>query len=886
MADASGIRAGKAFVELVMKSDRLLKQLKAAEKEFQRTFKRIGKMQMALEQKIRASVARIKMMHKSLVTNLKNVAARMTAGMTKVTGRMGQNIEKRFRSTTQRVQMMHAGLMARVSQMPRSEYMTSAREKLDKLSKSAVDAKSKLTNAFAPSFMSRVFGGLQQKIQGAATSMQNLGRSFVMFGAMAGLAVAAPVKAFMGFEDQLLTTKAVTGATDAEYQRLYDQAKQLGATTSFTATEIARGQTGLGRSGLNTTEIEQSIPEVANLSRATGVDMGEVADMSTVAMRAFELQASDMNRIVNVLAATANGSTQTLTDLAEGLKPVAAIANNAGESIETTNAALAVLADHGLRGSEAGSQLARAYKNLTMEVNRKEIEKYGVAVQDAAGNFRPMADILADMGNKVRGLGNVERIGAFETIFGRGQVAATTLAKSGGKFDAKIDRINQGVANDEAKKSAEIMDSGIGGGFRMMTSAIGDVAITIGEVLKPTLMDLFKRIQGMSNTISNWVKENKGLIISVVKVAGAILAAGAALFAAGAALKLIGLFIAPLLGVFSLLGTAIAAVGAAFSILFSPIGAIVAIVGVAIATVATLAYWFRNLVTESQWFKDISARFSEALNAIVSAIKKGEIETAWSVVVAALKVEWINFRDWIKSVLDSAWKKIVDNLPEGFSKAMQKMAKMLDALLMKMESLRQKAITGLADAMLVAYGEITGMSDAEIEDMREQNREIGKQKQEDLAGDQEFQTQIQDALNMFLEGPGDTPEGDSPELAAAKDELKRLADLLKSQESGPGGEPEPKPEERAKEITAKGIGSLASSSNGAGDVRNEAIQLRTKESFEAVINAMNGSSADQLLAINTKQYNKQLRQLKEQERTNRLLAASSGPNFAFAGDAG
>ena len=132
--------------------------------------------------------------------------------------------------------------------------------------------------------------------------------------------ISPVIDIYSKFDDQMRLTKAVTGATGEQFQKLTERAKQLGRDTAFTAAEVASGMTSLGRMGFSSDEIDKSIDSVMDLSRATGTDLAQSADIAANSMRIFGLESTQMSHVADILTATANGSAQTLTDLFEALK--------------------------------------------------------------------------------------------------------------------------------------------------------------------------------------------------------------------------------------------------------------------------------------------------------------------------------------------------------------------------------------------------------------------------------------------------------------------------------------------------------------------------------------------------------------------------------------
>ena len=144
---------------------------------------------------------------------------------------------------------------------------------------------------------------------------------------------------FAGFDARTRQVRAVTGAPEAHFQSLREEAKRLGRTTSFTAGQVAEAMTELGRAGFKPEAILSSTEAVLALARATSTELPRATEIAGAALRGFALPVDQMARVTDVLTATANGSAQTLDDLAEAMKPVAPIAVQAGRSIEETAAA-------------------------------------------------------------------------------------------------------------------------------------------------------------------------------------------------------------------------------------------------------------------------------------------------------------------------------------------------------------------------------------------------------------------------------------------------------------------------------------------------------------------------------------------------------------------
>jgi TP901 family phage tail tape measure protein len=458
-------------------------------------------------------------------------------------------------------------------------------------------------------------------------------------------------RVFAGFDDRMRVVRAVTGATQEQFEALTDEAKRLGRTTSFTAGQVAEAMTELGRAGFDPTAILQSTEAVLALARATSTDLPRATEIAGAALRGFNLPASEMGRVSDVLTATANKSAQTLEDLFEAFKPVAPIAAEAGESMEDVAAAIGILANNGIKGSLAGNALARAYKNLSSSAAQDELRRFGVEAIDASGNLRPLADIINDLAKATQGLGTAERLAIFETLFGRGQAAALKLASSGTAFDTLRDEIRD--AAGIAVETAEQMDAGIGGAFRKLLSAVEGIAIAIGEAIEGPVRKVADVLAIFAGSITRLVNQNRELVATIAKITAIVLGVGVALVIAGTAIVGVGAVLGSLAAIASAAGTAVGIIGTVLGAMVSPIGLVIA--GVAALGVAILYYtgaggeaiaWLSKRFSELRAFvgKVAGASPTRSRRATSSSPPRSSgsgLQVAWKRGVAALNGVWL-----------------------------------------------------------------------------------------------------------------------------------------------------------------------------------------------------------------------------------------------------
>ncbi len=385
---------------------------------------------------------------------------------------------------------------------------------------------------------------------------------------ISAFAIATPValatKTFAEFDDQMRLVQAVTGATGAQFEKLTEQAKELGRTTSWTAAEAAQGMISLGRAGFKSDEIEASIAGVMDLARATGTEIGPATDIASNALRAFRLEASEMTRVVDVLTATANDSAQTLEDLGEAFKYVAPLAAETGLTIEDTAKIVGALANFGVRGSQAGTVLKAIQTRMASDSKAQELYlDLGIDITDAEGNLRKVNDVLLELGDRLRNVPSGERLAMIKTLFG--QYGLTGVAITTANFRELNDAIDN--ADGTAARTAQTMDAGLGGAIRIMESAIEGAAIAIGESLVPTLTKGANTLEDAATRFTAFVQEHPNAITNVVKLTGSIGALSAGVWlttkAMSAAVSVVKLGVSTYRGLSTAIGAVVGAQRAA-----------------------------------------------------------------------------------------------------------------------------------------------------------------------------------------------------------------------------------------------------------------------------------------------------------------------------------
>lgn len=413
-------------------------------------------------------------------------------------------------------------------------------------------------------------------MQRSGKQMQALGTSLTtgLTLPLAGLGAVGIAK-FAEFEDAMAKVKAISGATGDEFKALESDAKKLGETTRFTASQVAELQLNYSKLGFDPSQIVAATSATLDLALATGEDLANSATVAASTLRGFGLEADETQRVVDVMAASFSASALSLDKFQTAMAVLAPVARNAGLSIEDATGQLAVLVNAGVDASTAGTGLRNIYLDL-------------------AGSGRTLESALSQISNATNI--NAE---AFNLFGKRGATVAAVLAQNyseAQKFSTEFQN-----AGGSAAKMAAIMDNTIQGAFFRLKSAFEGAAISLGEQLAPTILKLagfLTKIIGKFNELSPATKK-------FIVVLGGIAAA-----------------IGPLL---ALAGTILPAIATGLTILTGPIGLIIA--GLTAIGVVIYKKWEpikKTLIDIANYFIDLyneSTAFRVAVESVISVFK-------------------------------------------------------------------------------------------------------------------------------------------------------------------------------------------------------------------------------------------------------------------------
>ncbi len=365
---------------------------------------------------------------------------------------------------------------------------------------------------------------IQKKSAGAATTVGFLKRALGFVG------VAAALRGLIGtiakFEQAISTVGAVSGATASQLADLENKAKELGATTRFSATQAAEGLTFLSRAGFDVSESLEAIGPTLQLAQAGALDLGRAADIASNILQGFRLETSETTRVVDVLAKAANSSNTNVAQLGDAMAKAAPIASGLGISIEETTAAIGALSNAGIQGESAGAGLVRVlselespssktiklFKTLGVEASQFKVSQVGLTAA-----IKTLAEAGVDAGNSLEAFG-VRGGPAFEVL--------SSSIPDIEKLNTELDN----AAGTAAKVSA-VMDDNLNGALLSVKSAFEAVVLAIGDLQGSGLETFFRGLASGLRFVANNAEE-------LAKAVGAGLLVPALLLAASAVRKL------------------------------------------------------------------------------------------------------------------------------------------------------------------------------------------------------------------------------------------------------------------------------------------------------------------------------------------------------------
>lgn len=321
--------------------------------------------------------------------------------------------------------------------------------------------------------------------------------------ALGGVSIAA-IKAGSDFESQMSRVQAISGATGSEFNKLKEQAIQLGADTAFSSSQAAEGMENLAAAGFTTSEIMDAMPGLLDLAAASGEDLASSSDIAASTLRGFGLEAADAAHVADVLAANANKTNSSVADTGEAMKYVAPLARAAGLSMEETAAAIGIMANAGIQGSQAGTTLRGAISRLSKPTKQMSecMADLGISFYDSEGNMKSLAEQTRMMEEATAGMTDEQRNNVLVTLYGQEALSGMLALMNEG--DGALLELTHAyeTCDGSAKAAAETMQDNLAGALDQLGGSAETLGIVFYESVSESLKETAKSATDSINNIT------------------------------------------------------------------------------------------------------------------------------------------------------------------------------------------------------------------------------------------------------------------------------------------------------------------------------------------------------------------------------------------------
>ena len=507
-------------------------------------------------------------------------------------------------------------------------------------------------------------GVLGETLQSAGDKISGVGQKLLPVTAGVTALGTIAVKTGADFDSAMSKVAAVSGATGSEMDALREKAREMGSKTKFSASEAAEAMNYMAMAGWKTNDMLSGIEGIMNLAAASGEDLASTSDIVTDALTAFGLSASDSGHFADILAAASSNANTNVSMMGETFKYAAPVLGSLGYSAEDSAIAIGLMANAGIKSSQAGTALRAAITNLAKPTDTvaSAMEQYGISLTDSSGKMYSLRELMEQLRQKLGGLSEAEQAQAAASLFGKEAMSGMLAIINGSPADFEklsnaIDTCSDTVDgyNGTTEKMAAVMQDNLAGQVTILKSQLEELAISFSDILMPTIRSIVSRIQELVDKLNQLDPQTKETIAKIALVAAAL----------GPMLVVLGKTISSVGTVFS----AVSKLPALFSAVQSGIGAITGALGVSlgpllaiIAAVAALVAAFVHLWKTNDEFKSNIIAIWEQIKSTFTGLTQGITDR-----LNALGFDFESFTD----VLKAAWDGLCNLLAPIFEGVFQ-----------------------------------------------------------------------------------------------------------------------------------------------------------------------------------------------------------------------
>ena len=516
-----------------------------------------------------------------------------------------------------------------------------------------------------------------KKLEKVGDTIAGAGRAVMpVSGAVAGLGAAA-VKTSADFDSAMSQVAAVSGATGSDFDALRDKAREMGSKTKFSASEAAQAMNYMAMAGWKTEDMLSGIAGIMNLAAASGEDLATTSDIVTDALTAFGLSADDSGHFADLLAAASSNANTNVSMMGETFKYCAPIAGALGYSAEDTAEAIGLMANSGIKGSQAGTSLRTIMTQLQgeLKLSGKALGDVTIQTTNADGSMRDFSDIIADCRGAFSKMTESEKAAAAETLVGKNAMSGFLALMNAAPGD--IEKLETAIStcSDEvdgysgaAERMAAVMQDNLNGQLTILKSQIEELAISFGDALMPAIRKIVTGIQGFIDKLNGMSEGQRNAILRIGLFVAAL---GPFLVILGTCISKVGVAMqgfVKLAGVFGKLKVAVGSAHGVLGKIGAALGGVSAPVLAVVAVIAVLVAAFLHLWRTNEGFREAIIGTWEKIRSTISTFVEGIKERlsalgfSFSDIAAFIRTVWDGLCQFLGPVFIGAFNAIATQL--------------------------------------------------------------------------------------------------------------------------------------------------------------------------------------------------------------------------------
>lgn len=529
---------------------------------------------------------------------------------------------------------------------------------------------------------------LERELKAAQSQLRSFGSQVASIGAKVaavGVALSAPfvasARTFAGFEASMSRVAALSGATGEDLAALSEEAQRLGSTTAFSASQAADALSFFALAGFSVGDMLRAVGPTLDLAAAGQLDLATAADITAKIISGMGLDVTETAGAVDILTKAMTTANTDLQQLGDAMKFIGPIAKSAGLEFEEVVAAVQLLSNAGIQGEQAGTTLRGALLALTSPSREagELLAQLGVRVADAAGDVRPLADILQDIQTATDALGSGQRLEILGTLFGARPAGGIAELLSQGADTLREFTGELRNAGGTAERIAGQQLDNLIGDVTVLKSSLEGLGIAVGQSLVSPLRVLAQRASDVASAIGAWAGENRAAVLTVAATVAGVTALGVGLVGVGLAAAGAGIAAGGL-------ATIVAGIGTAAGIAAAAVGvAAVGFIGLG-GVIATQTDIGRSAIELLRTQFGFLARDAvEAWGTITQAVQQGNIGAAIGAALSSVAASFFELR----AVITDSFFGLLTDLLRG-------LVRFADQVQQTIASIVSSAVQGIA----------------------------------------------------------------------------------------------------------------------------------------------------------------------------------------------